>query len=289
MSNTKRLHLQDYLSRYNPHVALLQETRLRQCHRPHISGYTLVYLPVSDRVAQSTPQNVGTAVAVKNGIQHSFVHFSLTFGFCTFVEVTDGGRKILIGSFYLHPSTNAVDTESAFTQMEGLTSQWDSVIIGGDFNAHFVVPMNSNGRGLESFLVKSTEFELLSPPTSTFRSGSILDYFLLKDNHDNLPRPVCTTLDRISDHCGIRLRFGGGCPIHLLKEEAQKKLSYGGIDWSQFNELVDLSASNADVWCPDTPEEIDAGVELLTDAVNRQPECFLAFTGRRNLFAKTQD
>lgn len=122
VSNAKRLNLQNYLSRYNPHIALLQETRLRQCHRPRISGYTLVYLPLGDRSTQSTPHNVGTAVAVKNGIQHSVVHFSLTIGFCTFVEVMDGGRKILIGSLYLHPGTPAVDTESALAQIEGLTS-----------------------------------------------------------------------------------------------------------------------------------------------------------------------
>ena len=119
-------------------------------------------------------------------------------------------------------------------------------------------------------------YRLLSPPEPTFRSGATLDHFLVKDVSGRLPVLSCETLDRFSDHCGIRLRIGGGSlPYSLLCELPRKVLSYEGVNWEKFNELVDLTMSNAEMWCLVTHAGIDQAIGELSGAINLGIEKFL--------------
>jgi hypothetical protein len=214
-------------------------------------------------------------VAVKNGIHHSMIHLKLTQGGGTFVEVVLQGRRVLIGSYYLHPSLHRAQAAAALSQLEVLTLNYDSVIIGGDLNARMDSSKNLIGKEVESFLMYSG-YRLLSPPEPTFRSGATLDHFLVKDVSGRLPVLSCETLDRFSDHCGIRLRIGGGSlPFSLLRELPRKVLSYEGVNWEKFNELVDLTMSNAEKWCLDTHAGIDQAIGELSGAVNLGIEKFL--------------
>jgi hypothetical protein len=92
-------------------------------------------------------------VAVKNGIHHSMIHLKLTQGGGTFVEVVLQGRRVLIGSYYLHPSLHRAQAAAALSQLEVLTLNYDSVIIGGDLNALMDSTKNLIGNEVESFIM----------------------------------------------------------------------------------------------------------------------------------------
>ena len=48
-----------------------------------------------------------------------------------------------------------------------------------------------------------------------------------------------------------------------------------GVNWEKFNELVDLTTSNAENWCLDTHAEIDQAINKLSGAFNLGIETFL--------------
>lgn len=278
--NRKRLQLQDYLARYKPDVVFLQETRLAARHRIRIAGYTFVYLPIAPSPQSGSAKDVGTAIALREGTAHTVVNSTLSVGFGSFVEVTVSGNKVLMGSVYLHNHT-ASNATLAFSELRELTMKYTSVIFGGDLNVHFS-PLNSNGKALESFLSDDSHYVKLFSPDQPTRpqSGNFLDHFLLKDENSFLDSPLCTTLDLFSDHCGILLRFGRSLPLHLLKEDPRTMLSYEGVNWKSFNELVDLRMRTSDKWCLVTNADIDNAIEELTTAVKLATDKFMV----RNCF-----
>lgn len=273
ISNIQRIHLQEYLSQLKPDIVLLQETRLGSKYKFHIWGYNVVYIPITN--SNTLPKDVGTAIAFRCGVHHIKIHCNLQLGFGTFAEITMSDNKILIGSYYLHTQTSAAVAESAFSELAKVGTNYDTVIIGGDFNADCNSPNSANGKGLLSFISSDQNHHLFSPLTPTFRTGSIIDHFLLKDDHNILCPTNCTSTDLFSDHYGILLRLGGTIPLHLLKEETQTRLCYEGVNWMEFNELVDLRMNTADSWCLTTNADVDKAIEELTGAVNYAIEKFL--------------
>lgn len=274
VSHRKRIQLQEFLQKYKPDVALLQETRWGPSHRVRISGYTMVYLPANPSLSPTGTKDVGTAVAIRHGIHHVQIHSSLTIGYGTFVEVDVAGEKALIGSFYLHGNSNHSNALAAFSELGKMCSDYDTALVGGDLNAH-VSPENVNGKGLDEFLRQNPLFSRVSPDRMTCTSGNILDHFLLKDTHSRLVSATCRTLDLFSDHFGIQLHFGGNMSLRLLKEGPRKTLSYEGVNWKSFNELVDLKMGSADNWALHSPEAIDKAVGELTEAIRFATDLFL--------------
>lgn len=270
VSHRKRIQLQKYLAQYKPDIALLQETRLNSRHRVHINGYDLIYIPIND-----TPNDVGTAIVVRTSISRAHVHSTLKIGFGTFLNVTVADRKILIGSFYLHPHHTNAAAKKALNELTRICSTYDTAIIGGDFNAHYRLPRNANGNALENFISANTDFTLLTPPSATHCKGNTLDYFLIKDNQDILPDHNCDVLDRFSDHYGILLHISNRLPIYLQMNEPQFRLSYEGTNWGAFNELIELKLRSSEDWNLFTISSIDNAIAEITEAINLGIDHFL--------------
>lgn len=269
VSHRKRIQLQNYLAQYKPDIALLQETRLNSKHRVHINGYDLIYIPIND-----TPNDVGTAIAVRTDISRTHVHNTLKVGFGTFIDISFAGKKILVGSFYLHNQTT-VNAETAYSELHNLCSTFKTAIIGGDFNAHTQLINNANGTALENYIASNVEIQLITPPSATHHKGNILDYFLIKDQQDLLPNQNCEVLDRFSDHNGILLHISNNLPIHLQTNEPQLRLSYESANWGAFNELVELNLRSAGEWNLSTTTSIDNAISIFTDAINQGIDNFL--------------
>lgn len=221
VSNSQRLQLQNYLAQHKPEIAFLQETRLGVRHRIRIAGYTLVYLPIAPSAQPKGNDDVGTAIALREGTQHTIVQTPLTLGFGTFAEISVSGNKVLQGSVYFH-NLSVPSAKSAFSELGEFANIYSSVIIGGDLNAT-LSPLNSNGKGLESILLDDNlNISLISPDKPTFlRCGNILDHFLMKDEQNFLTSPHCTTIDLFSDHCGILLHVGTNIVRARIVDEDQ--------------------------------------------------------------------
>lgn len=261
ISNSKRLHLQDYLQRYKSQIVLLQETRLNSRHRPIISGYDLIYVPVGN-------DKRGTAIAISKKVHYEIVDIELSGVEATFVNIKINNENVLIGSLYIRPKTSTSSCETALGELVNKTAKWDTVILGGDLNAK-INPENGIGKAVKRFTNNNPVFNLHSPATATHRLGSILDHFLIKNNAATLSTPYCSVLDRFSDHNGVKLCFGGISIQNLLPRANKYTISFNRVNWAEVNKTVDLAASSADNWTLSSEKEVDKAVEILSTAVNK--------------------
>lgn len=181
---TRIAELREFVSRHEPDIILLQETKLKPNNRVYIPNFTCYR---NDRVA-ANPQfplpKHGTAVFIRSTIPHHEIPSpELVFIQATTICVKPPGLpQFYIASVYL----NNNPSPDLATELIDLVSNHNSYILCGDFNAHhrrWARRTNRAGTILSKFADENS-FQIIAPPTPTrfgYNSQTTIDLILIRD------------------------------------------------------------------------------------------------------------
>lgn len=268
-SSKKQLALVQYLSINNPAIVLLQETRTLRFH-PKISNYSTYFSPATE------PGRVGTSILLHHDI-HANLIFPVIAGLeGTFLEINTEAGTALIASIYLKCELSAAAVKKA---MEGLLmsiSGYSRVIVGGDFNCDFRPNIKSaKSAATREVLLSYAHVHLVIPSSRTFRSGSVIDAFLVADKGRKVSNLVARTLAPFSDHSGVALFPQSGFKWRYCKSRPHSFLNYNGINWTKFNKFIEndlLISTETPLF---NPTDVDSEINRISKAINKAIDLYL--------------
>lgn len=180
IANYRRLELYGMMKNYKPDFVMVSETRLKSRYSINFPGFVMV----------RNDEGQGVALFIRNSIRFSEVHVPDVSVPVVLVEVrlrmAGDSKRMLVGSIYVPAGTSGEDLLCTLNSIKRIGEGYDSVVIGGDWNARHGDwgdrGSNALGTRLKNWL-NNTESELgvISPRTPTFPQGvSILDFFFLR-------------------------------------------------------------------------------------------------------------
>lgn len=266
----RQLALAQYLVPITPSFVLLQETRLGD-YTPRIGPYTLVSTP-------STIQRsiVGTALLVSPGVQYEPVAINITNVEGTFVSLTHSTRKTLVGSIYINCKLSATEVRTAISTLVSRLLTYDMFVIGGDFNSDCRTTKNSaRAEAIRTAVLPHAHVSLIMPTKSTFRSGSILDGFIVGDHLGEMNKAIVKTTNPFSDHSGVTLTPVSGLSDFFNLMPARTRIECENINWSDFNGYIEaelLKTRSAPIV---NSHSIDKEIARITSIINTAINIFL--------------
>ena len=140
-------------------IALISEAKLSTNAHFHISGYNSYWNQ------GPTPQIDGTAVILKNNIQHTQTSINgITNIQNTAITIYTINQPITVGAIYISPRTNLTSQE-----LDNLTQHSQSFIFGGDFNAKHTTWNSRTNNKKGKKLASHAEHSKLRPQPSAHR------------------------------------------------------------------------------------------------------------------------
>lgn len=227
ISNKRRYDLQLLLKAINPTICLVQETRLQHRHKTHFDGYHTV---------RNDQDHLGVAILIKDTIQ--FKQIPLTTHPNTFitsaVAIKTHNIKILVINIYCPQGIRAVDYSAAIGKLTDTHTQFDHVIIGGDFNARHTdwhdTKSTAYGRFLSAALESNQDFTLLPPSVPTrYSSSAVIDLFLTSNPMLHFSPHITTHDTTFSDHLAVQIHFH--LDSHILPSIPPTFLRHDLADW----------------------------------------------------------
>lgn len=250
----KRQELEHFLRANNPHILLLNETKLNEKHKVSFRNYNFI------RTDNPNNQGGGTGILIKSTIKFEIQPpLNLKSLECTIIKVPlNNNDSIQIAAVYIAKAMqNSIDTND-LNKIVSLANN-SPFIIGGDFNSHHPLWLSShtdrNGKLLNEWYLKYFEkysMALLSPlhPSRHLNSNhSYLDFFFVSTSIDiHHHQAYGTHLETIpfeSDHDGVVL------PVKTtnstLKSDPITIKNYSNINWKSFNRKVELGLDNIQI------------------------------------------
>lgn len=248
----KILELRAYVKDKNPDILLLQETHLRPSDSLSIPNY------ITYRNDRLTHRGGGTAICVRNGIQHHLLHHSASSFEATVIEVAARNNKFhTVASIYKPPLNHLITSD-----LEDLAGFNEKFILYGDFNCRHPTwnrgSSNRDGNLLFNFS-QVKQYEVVAPSTSTFstiRGSSILDIGVV---NGLLPSEITSEAALSSDHNPIVLKIHDSS--FLPTTETKIRIT----NWRKFHDLLSLSVpGNPSIA---SPLDVDIAIQALTNAI----------------------
>ena len=209
----KRDELENLLRKFGPDVAIaINDTRLQGRREPRINGFKWVRRdhPSGTRVAG------GVAFLVPSSLKYRTINNTENLKETLIIELDlDGGRKIRIGTVYLHPGEKI--KRDHFLKLEENSRGIDLLALMGDFNARVGLLENecTDQKG-EKILTLAEEFnyELVNEAEPTYISSShgalsAIDLTLIR-KRSNISHSWYIGPTIGSDHLPTVLELGGG-------------------------------------------------------------------------------
>lgn len=228
--------LREFVSRHEPDIILVQETQLRPNNRVTIPNF-ICYRDDKEAPTQMCPfPKHGTAIFIRNTIPHDSIPSpNLVHIQATILRIKPQGlHQFHIASVYVKNKPSKLTFPD---ELETLVAGHNSLILGGDFNAHhrrWTSNYNPAGSMLSNF-ADTNSFEVLAPPTPTrygYRSQTTIDLFLIRDipyHHDIRSIPELS-----SDHNPVLCDF-------YTNVELPRAGTYKNTNWGKFQEEMDNS------------------------------------------------
>jgi len=274
VSLSKRADLNVFLKKYNPHVMMVCETKLKFNNALNLKNYSVVRRDVTQK------NEVGIAILVKNNIEFSNISIkNIKDSEVLGVKLKLSNNKFLnIFSIYSHAtqSRNSLisDLNAIHLEMRG-----EPFMIGGDFNARhpFWGDTTENLKGtavyrwfLDNSLIK--DLFLVKPLLPTFHrndSFSYIDFFIT--SRVNLESPFAKNFDFQSDHNAIAIEV---FTANTVKPEKIEIPNYSKTDFPKLNSILENKLSQIDIPINRnlSTAEIDSFVEQITQALNQAIE-----------------
>lgn len=276
ISKTRRYNLNTFLNTHRPHIMLLCETKIRECHLLNFRNYNFIR---SDKKGTKS----GTGILIKNNIEMKTINtldWNLQYIECTAIKILTNNKDILVVSLYKSPSVTAdmtSDLDKILNEAQQLGNC--SVIIGGDFNSHHQYWGNkaccSSGKKLYEWLsnnMHKVQLECTMDPT--FYRGaysSFLDIFIisvdLNINYDVCLNSKLKICDYESDHKAVVLEVN-------LSGQLQQKLpttvkDYNSTNWQMFRDKITEKINTLGSYehVNLTPSEINSEIEKLNQII----------------------
>lgn len=282
VSHSKRISLNNFLSKNKPDVLLVSETKLSSRHKLSFENYQLF------RIDKSEKGTVGTAILLKNKIlAEQVVIKNLKSLELTAIKIKlRSSETFLFVSLYNKCNADPLLVKQDLSILNSVSSQYTYAVIGGDFNArhqNWNDNVNSTqGIAINDWLesnVANHNFVTISQNKPTFpRSGSILDFYLVTNNLVNiLPQMLnfkCKILASDSDHKAVKLKIALGNSLDFMLTQQEFKINLSKIDWEEFQNCVSRSLDNTST--PQdrnlTNNEIDDSIKILERVINSSLE-----------------
>lgn len=237
-----------------------QETRLKENCTLKIPGMKTIR---DDR-------GVGTLIAIKRGIKTTRVNLNLNTINYAAMEITCGGRKILLASIYLPCAPRLIDIDNDLNKLLDMQYQYDGCICGGDWNARHsswnVDPNdteNGNGHKLRRHLIRRQDWKLTNSGKHTFRAVSNIDFFITY-GIDGYARRGGTAECHSPVVLNTRLSLS-----QTTREKIQTRISYAGTNWETARTEWTLALNWINIpknrtW---TKEEIERVIEEVSERI----------------------
>jgi len=268
----KRVELFDFLTRENIDVALITETWLK----PQSSFFHRDFNCIrSDRVDGN---HGGVAIVIRKDIEYKrLVQIKTSIIENVGISLNLDGRVFNIFSAYFPGSSNSADLENFKRDINLLTSQSGSFLVGGDLNAKHrswnASSENTAGRILFSQMSNSP-FIIIHPnepthyPVPINSHPSTLDIILTNSLHDVSQPTVINDLS--SDHRPVI--FDVDNSVHLNSVPRRRVFNYRKADWKGFKANISESLNNIPSTFPSSKtidESLNSFSKLVQDSSNK--------------------
>lgn len=133
-------------------------------------------------------EGVGTAIGIKQNIKAERVTLSLLKVDHTATRIKSGRKGVLVVSVYVPCNTTKKELLKDLDKIMEHAQEYDSVILGGDWNAHHRVwegdasKENRAGSAIVKFLYENTEVRIVNSKKPTFRRAATIDFFIMSRN-----------------------------------------------------------------------------------------------------------
>lgn len=193
VGNYRRVELENMLARVSPDLMMISETRLKERHVLGFPNYTLF----------RNDMGQGAALLIKNKFKYNRLFdkdIQVPYVLAEANIITRARiKRLLVGSFYIPNNINIEVFYGVLNRIEIMSLGFDSVVIGGDWNAKHGYWGNgiSNVRGNKMFqwlndIRTRSNLYIISPMSPTFPPGaSTLDFSFLQRN---FLEPFLTTI-----------------------------------------------------------------------------------------------
>lgn len=230
----KKAELNSTIKILKPDILLLQETGLYVKNTLYFKNYNII------RTHKCKVNKIlGSAIMAKTKFkfqQHIFqniIHLQYTAAKFFFKH-----DQILVVSLYMPTKLTNEQFNHDMTEIYRQTTG-QPTIIGGDLNARHLnwdTCLNGNGRKLERWTeLHLDEFTLMSPTEETFRTGSVLDHFLVSnDIFDPEQTGPVSVYPTFSDHHLIKMKILLKSPIYTIEQKPDFFRNYKKADWMLF-------------------------------------------------------
>lgn len=219
----RRAEVNDFIKKQATDVILLQETRLDKKHRLFLSGM---------RVYRSD-KGVGTAIGIKQNIKAERVTLSLLKVDHTATRNKSGRKGVLVVSVYVPCNTTKKELLKDLDKIMEHAQEYDSVILGGDWNAHHRVwegdasKENRAVSAIVKFLYENTEVRIVNSKKPTFRRAATIDFFIMSRNLLETGATIGVGPE-MPDHSFLILRLS---KVEVQVVEKKRTFVYKNMDW----------------------------------------------------------
>lgn len=269
-SNMRKAQLNSLILDMTPHFLLLQETGLFQNNILSFKNYKTL------RTHKNDNTNRGTAIVFQKRLELEQIFFPcIKMIQYTAAKFILENEDILVMSLYIPNNIRLTDLTADLNELERIT-QGQSTIIGGDLNAREAswdeTGENPTGKRIRNWMeTVSDSLTLMSPTEATFRTGSILDHFIVSTDLANSNEPV-SVVPTFSDHNMIQIILHPNRSVDFLAAEPVYFKDYSKANWTKFRMATNIRLKLIDVPIEANKQSIDRRVQDLTDIVYLESE-----------------
>lgn len=251
VGHSKRISLNNFLKKHNPHALCMSETGLLERHRLSFDGYNFIR-------TDKTTDSRGTGILIGSSCRALRVEvMDLRRMEVTAVKILlNQNENIVIVGLYVPNIIRYQDMEHDLCTLSAFAGSFSNAIICGDFNARHVMwndtAASRSGRWIADWLNGNQHlhnFVVISQHFPTFpRSGSIIDFFLVTSSLLNqLPGQanfICSACTGISDHAAVGLEIDLGSNINFQRVEEPRYRSFARTNWREFSRFLAQNLEN---------------------------------------------
>lgn len=234
--NTKQNEFLVSVERHDPDILAINETWLKsgqECGAPKMPGYRFLHSPRKPGQRQRGG-GVGFYVRRRLNIRNSMICPSSNRIEQMWIKLTLNSLHIIVGTAYRPQWCNIDDFLDELTDTISSLSQYDQLVLVGDFNVNLLDSNDPKARQLISFFDYMSITNYVHLPTHfTSHSSTLIDLFCSD------AAIVRTVVDHVNELGGHALVFG---ELNIKKEVCKPKIffrrSLKDINMSQFNETL---------------------------------------------------
>lgn len=249
----KKHALEVYLEDFSPEIVLVQETNCKNfC--PRIGQFTSHSYPGADTER-------GVAILTDPMIHTAPYHISIPNIEVVCIKIVIGQNTTLIGSVYFPTYLTIPQVTKSTEALLSTITRFNNVILGGDFNCNLNPPtQNPKASALSISIDKFPNFHLHIPNSATYRTGSILDTFIIKDGSHKLAKFKTKILPIFSDHHAVAFLPTEKYSWVFEKRRIKEHIDLKNTDWAKFNAFIENKLVLAEALPLSTPPEIDFAI-----------------------------